>query len=554
MNRRTFLFSQPGGGQRVTAAGLEPYTGGWTRAEAAHLARRVLFGASRQDIDLLAGKTMAQAVDLLLTPAPKPTDPIAYVNSGSVKQGDGWMNAAYEANLEGQRLAMFQSWWIGEMLFQSGSKQPSITEKMTLFWHNHFATGANSVKDARYMSKQNVWFREGALGNFKELVRQIVFDPAMLRYLNGATNTKSHPNENFARELQELFTIGKGPEAAPGDYTNYTEADIKQAARVLTGWSDVAASISSKFTPSSHDTGNKQFSARYGNKLIKGGSSEVEARREIGELLDMIFTQDATSKYLVRKIYRWFVDYAIDTETETTIIEPLATIFKNNNFEVKPVLDALFKSAHFYDAAKRGCLIKNPADLVIGTIRTFIVPELFPDATAYQARYFGWRTLRRTMGTMQMDLLNPPNVAGWAAYWQSPVFHELWINSDTLQKRVRFTNELSADSKENGYQLDEAYGKVRIDVIELAKQVSKPDQVNTLVDEWCELAYPIPVPSEAKAQFKQILLGGLPDYEWTAEWNDYFNDQQNEVKTNAIATKLWGMLRYMLAMAEYQLS
>ena len=265
----------------------------------------------------------------------------------------------------------------------------------------------------------------------------------------------------------------------------------------------------------------------------------------------MIFSQDATTKYLVRKIYRWFVDYIIDDETEKNVITPLAQIFKSNNFEIKPVLDTLLKSAHFYDATKRGCMIKNPADFMLGTFRVFITPMLFPGETEYQGRYFGWRTVRRTMATLQMDLLNPPNVAGWNAYWQTPAFHELWINSDTLQKRVLFTNQLAMDG---GYQLDENYGKTYIDVIELAKQTSNPGDINVIINEWCELAYPLPMPDEAKAQFKQVVLNGLPDYEWTAEWNDYMADSTNETKEKAVTDKLRALAKYMLAMAEYQLS
>ncbi|MBL7999419.1 MAG: DUF1800 family protein, partial [Candidatus Kapabacteria bacterium] len=347
----------------------------------------------------------------------------------------------------------------------------------------------------------------------------------------------------------ELFTIGKGEEVAAGDYTTYTEADIKAVARVLTGWSDVSDTQVERFTSGNHDSGAKQLSARYGNAVITGGTNEAGARKEVNDLLDIIFAQDATSKYIIQKLYRWFVDYIIDDEVEQNIIAPLAAQFKQGGFEIKPVLTSLFQSQHFYDAAKRGAVIKSPADFMLGTVRTFITPMLYPGPTEYQGRYWGWRTIRRTMSTMQMDLMNPPNVAGWAAYWQSPVYHEFWINSDTLQKRIRFTDELTV----NGYQLDENYGKTLIDVIELAKQTSAPGNITVLVNELCEIAYPLPVPDESKQKFKQVLLGGLPDYEWTVEWTDYMNDQTNDAKKTAVENKLRAMLKYMLAMAEYQL-
>lgn len=424
----------------------------------------------------------------------------------------------------------------------------SLREKMTLFWHNHFVSSWASVKDSRYMYRQNALFRQYATGNFKELTKQVTLDPAMLRYLNGNTNKKGTPNENYARELQELFTIGKGPEIAPGNYTNYTEDDIKAVARVLTGYSDDTGTIKSKFTSSNHDSGNKVFSANYGGRVITGRSNESGAMAELDELLDMIFSQDATALYICRKLYRWFVYYQIDAATEQNVIAPMAQLLRSNNFDVAPVLRALFSSAHFYDPANVGCMIKNPVDLVIGTLRLFTFPDLNPDKLNF--KYFGLRTLRRTMAAMQADLMGHPNVAGWPAYWQEPVYHKAWINADTLQKRVKFTNDLATD----GYKLDEGYATLLIDPIEVTTFVSDPSDVDKLIDETATLLFPFPITPRQHNQIKGVLLPGLPDYEWTVEWEDYQKEPTNESKKKAITGKLSAMLKYMLAMAEYQLS
>ncbi len=524
-------------------AALDTYTGPWTRREAAHLVRRTLFGLRPEDITTALAGTVSEAVDRLLASSPPPADPIAYTNSGAVTAGNEWMKASYDSGTEGQRVTFAQSWWIDIMLQQGFS----LREKMTLFWANHLATGSNTVKDARYIAQQNIYLRANAFGNIKTIVRDITFDPAMLRYLSGNTNTKKQPNENYARELQELFTIGKGPEIQPGNYTNYTEADVKAAARVLTGWSDDATTRMAKFNAGNHDSTDKTFSAAYGNTVVKGGKDEAGARREIDDMLAMIFAQPATALYLVRKLYRFFVDYKISATTEATVIAPLADLLRSNNYDVKPVLRALFTSTHFYDTERIGCMIKPPIDLVLGVVRTFRPPDLFP--AEKNKMHWAYRTLRKTMATAQQDLFNPPNVAGWPAYYQEPFFHEIWINADTLQKRVKYTNDMSSD----GYLLDEAYEKSYIDEIYAASLVSEPGVITTLITEWAFLLFPVPLNDNQIEACKNVVLSGLPDYEWSVEWGDYVNDPTNDAKLQPVRTKLRALLRYMMGMAEHQI-
>lgn len=542
--KRSMTFS-PMISAKVVAGDLEPYTGPWGFEQVAHLLRRAMFSTKKEHIDLLMQSTMHQAVAQLLAPQTAPAEPIAYVASGAVQQGKPWSTATYEAGQEGLRLTMLQSWWIGQMLNQ----QISLTEKMTLFWHNHFATGANNVKDARYMYKQNALLRKYALGNFKELARQLTFDTAMLRWLSGNTNTKSSPNENYGRELQELFTIGKGKEIAPGNYTNYTEDDVKTAAKVLTGWKDNPTTLGAVFTASNHDSSNKTFSAAYGNRVIKGGTDEAGARREHNELLDMIFSQGPTAEYLVRKIYRWFVDYVVDESVETNIIKPLADLFRASDFEIAPVLQTIFTSKHFYDVTRMGGMIKTPADLVVGTGRTFKVDLFYP--TALPATNWAYRTLRRIMGTMGMDIMNPPNVAGWPAYWQSPVFHRLWINADTLQKRVKYCTDLASD-KLRLDEMDYNTGAL-VDVIVAAKMAEQPQDPGAMIAELCRYIFAVPIASEQQAVLKDLLLEGNPDTVWANEWNTMSADPTDETKSEPVITRLRRMFRYMLSMAEYQL-
>lgn len=519
-------------------AGIEPYAGPWGMDQILHLLRRTMFGATRADVQAMMSKNMDEIVDLLLTDLALPSPPLnSNTNDTGAPVGQTWINAP-TSDFNSSRHTSLKAWWVGLMLAQP----VSLREKMTLFWHNHFVSEATVIGDARLTYRQNDLLRQHAMGNFKTMTKLVTLDPAMLKYLNGNTNTKTNPNENYARELQELFTIGKGPEIAPGNYTNYTEADVQAAARVLTGWRNDNTTLTSYFTLSRHDTTNKQFSSAYGNTIVTGstdGSAEIDA------LLAMIFAQQETARFICRKLYRWFIYYVIDPAAETNVIEPLANIFRTNNYDIKPVLRTLFKSAHFYDPVNIGCVLKNPIDMAVGMMRVFNVQ--FPDSSNVTRQYNHWKYIRDQASNMQMDICEPPNVAGWPAYYQTPQFHELWINSDTLQKRTQLsTTMITTGHTANGY-------KIIIDPIAFADQVSNPADPNVLIDEFALYLFPIAITPTQKAFLKETLIPGLPDYEWTEEWMDYKLDPTNTTKMNAVKMKLQALIGFMIGMAEYQL-
>jgi uncharacterized protein (DUF1800 family) len=523
-----------------TTAGLEQYTGAWGVDQVAHLLRRTMFGTTKADVNAMMAHTLDELVEILLTDVAAPNPPLN-VNSGdtAVPIGQTWVNVTTNSS-NSARNSSLTSWWIGLMLGQG----VNLTEKMTLFWQNHFVSETDVVSDARFSYRQLALFRQYAMGNFKTLTKQVTIDGAMLRYLNGNTNTKTNPNENYGRELQELFTIGKGAEIAPGNYTNFTEADVQAAAKVLTGWRENGSSLTTYFTLSRHDTTNKQFSADYGNTVITG-STDATGNAEIDALLTMIFNQNETANFICRKLYRWFVYYVIDATTETNVILPLANILRANNFEIKPVLRTLLKSAHFFDPVNVGCIIKDPIDLIVGMCRQFSV--LFPDTSVLTKQYSMWSYLKTQSSNMQMDLINQPNVAGWPAYYQIPQYYELWINSDTLPKRNQFTDTLIR----NGYTSG-GYTLVA-DPIAFAQLVSVPSDPNVLINEIAQLLFPIQITDNQKAFLKGTLIPGLPDYEWTIEWYDYLADPTNAAKKAAVKSKLQALFSFMMDMAEYQL-
>lgn len=528
-----------------TTAGLEPYAGPWGRDQIAHLLRRAMFGATKSDVQNMMALSLDQVIVQLLANQPTPVPPLnTNALDVDVPIGQTWVTSTKTDsngyNPNNSRNQSLKSWWISLML----SQPVSILEKMVLFWHNHFVTDTVDVGDARFSYKYNALLRQFALGNFKELAYQITIDPAMLRYLNGNTNTKTNPNENYGRELQELFTIGKGQEIAPGNYTNYTEDDVKAAAKVLTGWRDDGTNIASYFTLSRHDTSNKQFSSAYGNTIIAGKTTATRPN-EIDDFLAMIFAQAETARYLCRKLYRWFVYYLIDDVVEQNVIEPMAVILRTNNYEIPPVLQALFKSAHFYDPINAGCIIKNPIDHAVGICREFGVA--FPLSSDVVTQYNHWNYIRTQASNMQLNLGDPPNVAGWPSYYQLPQYYELWLNSDTLPKRNQLTDTLiTTGRRANGYTLI-------IDPIAFTDQVSDPADPNILIDEFAQVLFPIQITANQKAFLKEMLIPGLPDYEWTVEWSDYKSDPSNTMKRDTVKLKLQALLKFMMDMAEYQL-
>lgn len=520
---------------------LMPYSGEWTRREARHLVRRTLFGARQEDISRALSLGLTASVDTLLSPRGTPPEPVAYVRAGGIHEGNRWSNAAYQAVEDSTLFAFFQTWWISLCLNQ----EFSIREKLTLFHANHFATAYSSVNDARYMYRQNVTLRAGCLGSVKDLATSMVTDLAMLRYLNGNVNTVSSPNENFARELLELFTIGKGPEAGHGDYTTYTENDVKQFARVFTGWIDDDTMLKARFLQKEHDSGTKTLSHRFANRTITGGTTESEARLEVESAMNIIFDQETTARAIVRRLYRWFVDYVITDETESTVIIPLAQTLRERNYHVEPVLRELLTSQHFFDERLRGCMITTPFDHVLGLVRLFRPADLFPPDSRHT--HWAYRTLRRSMATMGFDVFNPPNVAGLQAYHQAPAFHQMWVNSDTLQKRVKFSNDLISD----GYMLDEAYEPSRIDVFAVTSWLTEPRNPHAVVVDVVAQLLTIEL-DEAQITALTALLSADGNTEtWSRNWDAWLAEPNTETTRAPIELRLRALLKAVTSMAEF---
>ncbi len=541
---------------------LSPFTGTWNKRNAAHLLRRTTFGPSTAMIEEAVNLGLEATINQLLDDVSTLDPPVRYTldqldfslpylevfADPNVAFGETWINEPAIANtgdamvdnkIRSTRFRSLRSWaW--KNFFD---ERLSILSKMTIFWHNHFVV-------ADFRTPKELWWyidllQQNAVGNFRELTEQVTIDSSMLYFLNGRDNSKEAPNENYARELLELFTVGKGPLAGPGDYTTFTEQDVSAMARVLTGWGNpiIDGDASIGFYNVRHSEGSKQLSHRFGNALI-----EENGDQEYKDLIGVIFEQDATSINICTRLYRYFVRAEIDDATQTEIIEPLAQILRENDYELRPVLATLFSSAHFYEEAVNGCMIKNPIDFMISATRS-LQYEL---AGNVAEDYFSGNTLSQFSELLQLELFNHPSVAGWQAYYQEPLFYRFWINTSTLPIRNYTTTIFTAGGEfpSNGTSF---YLPPIIPVLELAAFVPNADQADALIDAWSALLFPQEIMPAQKTYLKEILIPGLPDFEWTVEYGEYLADPENDAKKEAIQNKLRALLVAMLEMPEFQL-
>ena len=531
-----------------TQTGLNLYGGSWTETEVLHLLRRTTFGASKAHVDSFKTMSLIDAVNRLIDnpqfPSSSPLN--VYENSYHDLQGcpfgTSWIEWSGTNDSDGmlndfRTKRSFKQWWISVMIYQ----QPHILEKITLFWANHFSTQTEDFNYPKAIWQHYKKLREGSLGNFRTLLKEITIDPHMLLFLNGNLNSASAPDENYARELQELFTIGKGPASA------YTEDDVKQAAKVLTGWrrqEQPDGFYTTIFNDAEHDTSDKQFSPFYNNTRITGKAGQ-DGQSETDDLLNMILATDEAAKYICRCLYRWFVYYVIDDSAEQNVIAPMAAIFRSS-YEIAPVLKALFCSEHFFDMANRGCIIKSPVDLYIGFCREFNISleKNYPDVYYDQWNYF-WQICAEC-GQNPGD---PPNVAGWNAYYQEPVYYEVWLSSDTIQKRARVMGVQTSTGMSIGSTL------IKSDSILFNKQFDHPEDPNAVVANFCKYLLPQDLTPDQVSYLKRsvLLTGQVSDSYWTSAWNNYIANPGDPGSESVVRSRLDQLVNYITGIEEYQL-
>ena len=464
------------GSRRRTQSGLEPYVPStsipWDALHVSHLLRRATFLPDWKELTSAMTLSPGDLVDRLLENTPEPQGPGSWISEIYDKPATQEEKNAYIGRNAGLMDAL-RGWWAG-LLFAGGM---NITEKMTLFRHGHITSEGGVIFIPQYMYQQNVLFRSFALGNFRDLMKAVNHDPAMLRYLNGDINVGTNPNENYGRELMELFTMGEG---------NYTEQDIKEAARCLTGWQlDEFTGYDATFNPLYHDSGNKTFKGR----TILGRSS-LDGRFEGDEVVDIIFEDQSVAKFICRKLYLAFV-YNNPAAVDGDIVNGLAAIFRDNNYDLKPVLATLLKSAHFFDDVNVGAMIKSPAVLEIGLAR-----QLRNDP--------GGPRLATDMRVLEQHLLDPPNVGGWEGY-------RTWISTTTYPFRKSYAERFITGVMPGGSS------QTPMDVVTWGKLFDDFSDADKLIDNILALLLPKKVSPTRRAVYLRAMLGGAPVYEWNID-------------------------------------
>ncbi|MDE2125885.1 MAG: DUF1800 domain-containing protein [Armatimonadetes bacterium] len=355
----------------------------------AHLFRRAGFGATHDEVTAAVGDGIQKTIDRLLS---FDTDPSSITY-------DHVADRLMENLVDFRDFADLQVWWIDKMVRSANPLQ----EKMTLFWHGHFATGFSKVNQPLLMFQQNQLFRQHALGNFKALTLAVSQNPAMILYLDNQTNRKGHANENYCRELMELFTLGIG---------NYTEEDVHEGARAFTGWSCQPLTGRFFFRPRVHDDGVKTFLGQTGNW-------------DGGDVVNMVVDNPACARFIATKLFKFFVH---DHPTPEDV-EPFAQLFTRSGFEIKPVMAAIFRSDQFYSPLAVYGKARSPAEFVVGTLR-----NTGAEGPMRAAPY--------AMKSMGQELFNPPNVKGWDGGMT-------WINTTTLLTRFNFAMQLARMNEAN---------------------------------------------------------------------------------------------------------
>ena len=456
----------------------------WNNETTAHLLNRAGFGATADEIERARKKNLAAMVrelidvrgDAVNFPPPawaKPRNIRAarMAIKGAEERGENFREKARQLRMmEGDEVLDLRRWWLERMM----NGPAPLLEKMTLFWHGHFATSVQKVQDAYWMWLQNDTLRQNALGNFATLLKEISRDPAMMIYLDLQQSRKEHPNENWARELMELFTVGIG---------NYTEDDIRAAARAFTGYRIDMTTQQFRFVPLQQDLATKTFMGHTGP--LNGDN-----------VIDILVRHPACAKFIGRKLWRFFVE----DEPSQEIVDAIASRIRAHNFEMGPVLREIFTSVQFYSDRVMGTQIKSPVQYIVQTSK--LLETQLPSPMVAQ----------NAMRQMGQILFAPPNVKGWDG-------GKAWITTSTLLFRYNFANYLiNGDAMlpirpPSGAQRQQLAAQIKRNPIDVSKFMPNElrDEPHELVDRLSTRFFETRPAEKETTTFVQFLESRKPD-------------------------------------------
>jgi uncharacterized protein (DUF1800 family) len=567
---------------------------------ASHLLRRTTFGATPDLVQEFSQYTPQEALSrLFVTDVMLPEPPI------DPATGLEWMTTGTtDANSEGFELeGYFLGWQLGQFLGSKATADQKLAfifrERLVYFLHTHFTTKRSIVSNSRSLYFQNQLFRQFAFDqfleedlNFKDLAVKVSLDNAMLKFLDGRLNVKGNPNENYARELLELYSVGRGLEGTDkggtdaDDYGTFTEQDVQVGARILSGFNvddtfnfideqtalPTGIAKGNGLIASQHDNESKQLSFRFNNAvispdpelLLNGEPTYESAVDEVRQFVDVIFQQEETAIHICRKIYRFFIYHEITEEIQNGVIKDMASVFIAENFSLQAVLEALFSSREFYEGAAGiaddsfGSIIKSPLDLIMGHARSvdLELPDYLTNATGFYEITRNWLG---QMGDMGLNFYEPFEVAGYLPYHQFPIYHRGWITTSYLTQRYAYVQGVSnADMGGMAIQLKTPIQYVE-QYIENTIASNAKDLVIEVANQFLTLTDNLgfqnpgtsPLTDERLNYFlnaflKTFQIDENPEEAWTFRWT-------NGVDRETVERQLQDLFNAILQSPEYQL-
>ena len=462
----------------------------WTAKQINLVVRRLGFGCSLSDIDLHLNSTPESLIDDIV-------DGASNMEVTTAPEWSQWDNKQFNKSVNNKNY--YHTIWQRQAfkdIINNGFR-----ERLTLFWSNHFVVEYKDVNQPAYLYQYYALIQSHALGNFKTFVSEMGLAPAMLRYLNGFENKKNSPNENYARELYELFTLGEG--------NGYIQEDITETARALTGYNRFKTYLGViEFNENSFDKGSKTIFGRSGN----WGYNDV---------IDILFEEkkDLIANFICNKIYRYFVS----PQLNSSVVSAMAETFKQNEFELKPVLKQLFKSEHFFDSVNSNVIIKSPIDLMLGLHHSLSFE--YKDNVDLELNF---RNKCREMG---QEVFSPVDVAGWQGN------HD-WINSETLPKRWEFADYLLIKY----WQKNKNQFKTFIQALVGSDQTDLTVIVSQLKD---FMFCPYEIKEEEMTDAINTFMGEVPE--------SYFEDGTWSLNSNSVPKQVYDLMRFFITLPEFQL-
>jgi uncharacterized protein (DUF1800 family) len=523
-----------------------------------HLLKRTSFSINKELVTTFANKTPDEALSTLFNyhfsqdTTPLSTNGETYIPTIS--------NIAITNSYNFSSISHQRYWWLQQFI-----NNKNIQYKLSLLLHTFFPT-EDFIGEFWTSFDYLELLRFHTKTSFKDLAIRMTKNIRMLYYLDNRLNNKEQPNENYAREFLELFTIGKGTQIATGDYTTYTEEDVQQAARVFTGFTGTHGdkySRLSTYDPSTlipegfidvsvHDTSNKTFSAAFNHTVIQGGTTEAEIQQELEDFVSMVFNQLATAKNYARRLYRFFVSREITQNIEDGVISPLAQTLYDHNYNIQIAITELLTSTHFYDEDDAvienhviGALVKSPLDLILQLYTIFEIS--LPDYTTntQAAVIFIKESIYNDAASCGFKVLRPIDVNGYPAYNEAPLYDKLWATTANLKPRY----DVIIDKLLDGYMVNSFL--IHLDSASFVKNsghFSTPEDASILLQDFYDLLFVHTSTGERYAYFEQALLGGLSAVNWQFEWQNYitFNDG------SAVTIALNRLIKALVKSPEYQ--